>query len=336
MTGSDCGETADRGVAVLGNGANTIGLITLNSPYNERIGCYPSTISCGGSIKKGAAAIWTDSSRVTVISPSNGQSVGAAMISGCGPNITVSGDLNAGNGQGLLPLFGYDWTGTANLCGSGVGSFANGGRVNARGLASDGAAYPSIDGATNNGAEVEFDYPANAMQPYQINASAGVKSCVSPINVNTNGGVVTVTLPSVAAGYVRPNSQYCIINDTGAYAGTNNITVTSQSGVFQFNGTTSLALETNGGSVTIAALGAIFTGSISTTTLTVSAMTYGVISVGSTITGAGVTAGTVVTALGSATGGTGTYTVNNSQTVGSEVLQSNGGWQVISAVGTIK
>ena len=41
------------------------------------------------------------------------------------------------------------------------------------------------------------------------------------------------------------------------------------------------------------------------------------IKVGSVLTGTGISAGTIVTALGSGTGGVGTYTINNSQTVGS-------------------
>lgn len=67
----------------------------------------------------------------------------------------------------------------------------------------------------------------------------------------------------------------------------------------------------------------ILTGSISTTTLTVTAMASGFLTVGKPITGAGVTAGTFITALGSGTGEAGTYTVNNSQTVGSEVMTSD-------------
>lgn len=62
------------------------------------------------------------------------------------------------------------------------------------------------------------------------------------------------------------------------------------------------------------------TGSISGTTLTVSAVSAGVIGVGMDVTGTGVTAGTKITALGTGTGSTGTYIVNNSQTVSSRSL----------------
>lgn len=63
-----------------------------------------------------------------------------------------------------------------------------------------------------------------------------------------------------------------------------------------------------------------FTGSISTTVMTVTVAPSFPLAVGYEITGAGVTAGTVITSLGTGTGGTGTYNVNNSQTVASETL----------------
>ena len=67
-------------------------------------------------------------------------------------------------------------------------------------------------------------------------------------------------------------------------------------------------------------VGAQVTGSISATTLTVTAVASGVISVGHTIQGVGITAGTIVTAILTGSGGIGTYTVNVSQTVGSETM----------------
>jgi hypothetical protein len=65
-----------------------------------------------------------------------------------------------------------------------------------------------------------------------------------------------------------------------------------------------------------------FTGSISGATLTVSSMNLGTIAVGSTLFGANITAGTTITALGTGTGGVGTYTVSQSQTVASEIMAS--------------
>lgn len=84
--------------------------------------------------------------------------------------------------------------------------------------------------------------------------------------------------------------------------------------------------------------GATVTGSISGTTLTVSAVTGGTIRVGQTISGTGVTAGTYITANGTGSGGTGTYSVSTSQTVSSTTISCVGElfvgnswiWQVTS------
>jgi acyl CoA:acetate/3-ketoacid CoA transferase alpha subunit len=67
---------------------------------------------------------------------------------------------------------------------------------------------------------------------------------------------------------------------------------------------------------------AVFVGSISGTTLTVTLMSSGTIAVGQAIYGIGMAYATIITALGTGTGGTGTYTINNSQTVVSQTLTS--------------
>jgi hypothetical protein len=67
---------------------------------------------------------------------------------------------------------------------------------------------------------------------------------------------------------------------------------------------------------------AVFTGSTSGTTLTVTSVSSGTIAVGQSLFGVGVTSETVITGLGSGTGGTGTYTINLSQTVASATLNS--------------
>ena len=72
-------------------------------------------------------------------------------------------------------------------------------------------------------------------------------------------------------------------------------------------------------------ISATFTGSIATTTLTVTAMLSGdSLVVGQYIDGTGVTNGTYITAFGTGTGGTGTYTVSTSQTAGSTTMYANG------------
>ncbi len=67
--------------------------------------------------------------------------------------------------------------------------------------------------------------------------------------------------------------------------------------------------------VSVPATTGVVTGSITLTTLDVTAVTSGVLSIGQTITGTGVSADTRIVAFLTGTGGTGTYTVDVSQTV---------------------
>jgi len=74
---------------------------------------------------------------------------------------------------------------------------------------------------------------------------------------------------------------------------------------------------------------AIFTGSISGSTLTVTALTVGSLDVGQTITGAGIVTGTTITALGTGSGGVGTYTVSLGQSVGPITMTSSDGNSIL-------
>ena len=89
-----------------------------------------------------------------------------------------------------------------------------------------------------------------------------------------------------------------------------------------------LATPTLGGAVvsdktatnTIYPAAAVVTGSITTNTLTITAVTSGTLAVGQYLSGNNVAAGTQITALGTGTGGTGTYTVDVSQTAASNTV----------------
>ncbi len=69
---------------------------------------------------------------------------------------------------------------------------------------------------------------------------------------------------------------------------------------------------------------ATFVGDITGPTLTVSSVTSGVLSIGQQIYGSGLSQLTVITALGTGTGGTGTYTVSPSQTVAAGTTMVSG------------
>ena len=117
----------------------------------------------------------------------------------------------------------------------------------------------------------------------------------------------------------------------------------SVTAVFQINTGLDATLYANGwGAGTwggiISADSATFTGSISGTTLTVSSVVSGSLAVGKLITGTGVSSSppgssaTYITALGTGTGGVGTYTVSVSQTVTSRTMSalSGTGWGAAS------
>jgi hypothetical protein len=69
-----------------------------------------------------------------------------------------------------------------------------------------------------------------------------------------------------------------------------------------------------------AQINCVFTGSISGTTLTVSAVSSGTLHAGMTITNSTITSKTIITALGTGTGGVGNYTISSSQTVSSATM----------------
>lgn len=153
-------------------------------------------------------------------------------------------------------------------------------------------------------------------------------------NSNKKPGALQFTqYPAAAvAAYLRGgNISALTLTQLQALSGTLNVTV---NGVVK-SGSPNLATATsfsNGGSIIGKALGisgqqqGSFTGVVSTTTLTVSGYTAtngGALGVGSVISGGTIAAGTYITALGTGTGGNGTYTIDTSQTVSSASMTGN-------------
>ena len=155
-----------------------------------------------------------------------------------------------------------------------------------------------------------------------------------------------------AVGGLTLNGEFQIINVitsatftiTAASAASSSATGGgSVTAVFQINTGLDTTLYANGwGAGTwggiLSGTSVTFTGSISGTTLTVSAVVSGTLAVGQLITGTGVSVSppgsnaTYITALGTGTGGVGTYTVGVSQTVSSTSMNaiSGTGWGAAS------
>ena len=126
---------------------------------------------------------------------------------------------------------------------------------------------------------------------------------------DTTAGIMTVT--AVSSGTIVPG---------GTLSGTNVVTGTQV--VNQISGTT-------GGigvyEVSIGQTVASTTISETYGTLTVTAVGSGTLGIGDVLSGTGVTAGTVITALGTGTGGTGTYIVSPTQSPSSTTITAAGG-----------
>lgn len=126
----------------------------------------------------------------------------------------------------------------------------------------------------------------------------------------------TLTVSAITSGTIAAGQALFGVNISQATIITALGTGTGGVGTYTINISQTVASE----QMNSATVGCVFTGSIATTTLTVSSITSGSLALGQTIQGSGVTTGTIITALGTGSGSTGTYTVNKSQTVGSSTL----------------
>ena len=172
---------------------------------------------------------------------------------------------------------------------------------------------------------------------YTVNISQTVST--QPMTGNLAGAIVTGTIGQTLTGVAITGtagqfscttaSQTLVVGQaitiSGTFGGTGSITGYTNPKTYYIiatNGTTTFTLSATVGGVGLTTTAGTPTGltySVQNTTLNVTAAT-GTLYVGQTIQGSGVTSNTIITALGTGTGGTGTYTVNNAQTVNSSTL----------------
>jgi len=165
-----------------------------------------------------------------------------------------------------------------------------------------------IVGITDNGVNV---YIVDGQNRYTWRISSPSAAVFTGVISGT-----TLTVTAITNGTIAINQALFGVGVTQATVITALGTGTGGVGTYTVNQSQTVA-STQMNSATV---GAVVTGAISGTTLTVSAVTSGTLVVGQTIQGSTVTAQTIITALGTGTGGAGTYTVNNSQTVTSRTL----------------
>jgi hypothetical protein len=234
------------------------------------------------------------------------------------------------------------------------------------------AAFDAINAGTHTGA-ITVDIVGNTTETLSavLNASGTGSASYSSITISPSGGAAR-TISGAIVGHLIDLNGADNVTINGLNSGGNSLTIRNFSpgtssairfiadatsntvtnctlqgaastaaggGVIVFSTGTSTGNDNNtisNNTISGPPTGAVVTGSTSLTTLTVTAVTSGVLQVGSQISGTGVTAGTIITALGTGTGGTGTYTINISQTVASTTITSTAGYPVndIYSLGT--
>lgn len=129
---------------------------------------------------------------------------------------------------------------------------------------------------------------------------------------------------SAVPGYLRGGSLAAMtLAQLQAIAGTITLDINGvevESDAFDLAAVTSFSEAADEIATAISHNDVSFTGAITGNTLTVSAVANGTLAVGQVIKGTGVTAGTKITALGTGSGGTGTYTVSETQTASSTAM----------------
>jgi hypothetical protein len=167
--------------------------------------------------------------------------------------------------------------------------------------------------AAGTGAATEiplsFDASNNATFPASIVHAAGTTS-IAPTRF-----VSGTNLTSATAGAVEYDGSVFYATPSGAQRGV-------VPGMQYFRRETTTAGISSNAAQPWFVNGNSTASSISGTTLTVGGTVTGTFAVGQYLTASGITAGTYITALGTGTGGAGTYTVNNSQTIASTTIQS--------------
>jgi len=172
---------------------------------------------------------------------------------------------------------------------------------------------PSVIGVLNSSAG-QVRITDNGVNVYLVDGAYRYTWRISsPANAVFTGSVssTTLTVTTVSSGTLAVGQSLYGVGVSAETVITALGTGSGGAGTYTVNVSQTVSAR----SLNSTATGAKFTATIAGTTMTVSAVASGTIYLGQTIQGAGVTAGTVVTALGSGTGGTGTYTVSVASTV---------------------
>jgi RHS repeat-associated protein len=262
-------------------------------------GVAANTLVTGLNGNHGGTGTYIVSTPQTVASETMTNLPETASITGSisGTTLTVtavnSGTLVVGsviNGSGVTAGTTITALGTGSG-GPGTYTVNNSQTVSSTSLLATGGSL-TVTGVTSGGLAVGQAVTGTGVSPGTLITSLGYGT--------TGTGTYTVNLPQTVS-----SSTLTTVPDAPANAG---IVVGSIApSVASFTGS-------------ISPTSAVVTGSISGTTLTVTAVTSGALAEGQALTGTGVPPGTMIIALGTGTGGTGTYTLNLASTVPSTTI----------------
>jgi len=207
--------------------------------------------------------------------------------------ISVTGDVTTETGSDSLKAGA--WT-SVTLSPSGGAARIISGDVQGALIKLNGADNVTIDGLNTGGNSLTIE-----------NTSMGTvalpASVIRFINDATNNTVQNCTVKGASN---NATGSGAIFFSTGPVTGNDGNTISGNT-----------IMSTNSAN-------AVVTGSTSGTTMTVSAVTSGTLGVGQTISGGTIVPGTVINALGTGTGGPGTYTISQTQTVASTTITATG------------
>jgi hypothetical protein len=241
-----------------------------------------------------------------------------AVQFGSGENLVINHNLglcwdtrNGDNhGEFILP---------APAVGSGLEQFSYDNFIMCTGSdSSNDAIVPTFNGGAPSSTVTDFIYDHNPTPINYLGGATGGTITASSITAGTSQLVITGQTGSIGTGMIVT----CGILQTAIYTPLSGQTSAGPGGGYNSSSTGTWGLDlikdTTTGNLTDT-----FQGYIAGTTLTVT--TAGVVNLvaatggllPTTISGSGITASTTIQSFGTGTGGLGTYTVNNSQTVGS-------------------
>ena len=329
--------------------SNALGFLKTNVTGNCKLYSYSfgnlpskfstSPASCNPTTWSFYATLTASSSGGSSVNGACGSSNGATVSAKPTANLCSAGTASAISGAGP-----WSWT----CAGSNGGSTAS--------CSDKLASTTKVNGAcgSSNGADLTSKPTANLCTTGTASAvsgsgpwswscagSGGGASSTCSALLETNGACGSSNGATVSA---KPTANLCTAGTTSAVsgsgpwswtcAGSNGGSTASCSDKLASNGTTGSNDPTAGllpaaadgyKNWSVAGMNAVtLTGSISGTTLAVTYSPSQALGPGQTISGSGVASGTQITAFGTGTGGTGTYTVNNSQTVASKAMTANG------------